>query len=177
MEEVLAFWFHEIEPAQWFMKDASLDEEMRQRFFKRYDEATKGELFHWRETIKGRLAEIILLDQFSRNFYREDPRSFAQDTLALVLAQEAIRQPDIQMLSAVERGFIYMPLMHSESVVIHEQALKLFVEPGLEKRLRYEKQHAEIIQKFGRYPHRNEVLGRQSTLEEKEYLANGNVGF
>ena len=69
MEEVLAFWFHEIEPAQWFMKDASLDEEMRQRFFKRYDEATKGELFHWRETIKGRLAEIILLDQFSRNFY------------------------------------------------------------------------------------------------------------
>lgn len=168
MQEVIRFWFEELKPEDWFKKSDALDQEMRVRFEELYWKASRGELFNWRTSAQGRLAEILLLDQIPRNIFRGKAQSFATDSLALVLAQEGLTQA--QELPVVQRGFFYMPFMHSESLAIHEEALRLFDQPGLEKRLKYEKMHAEILKQFGRYPHRNAILGRPSTKEEEEYL-------
>lgn len=169
-QDVLHFWFDEATPAQWFEKDPTFDETIRQRFGECHRQATQGELVDWRVSVRGRLAEIIVLDQFSRNLYRDDARSFAYDGMALVLTQEAMAHEDLSELTTAERAFLYMPLMHSESEKIHQIALKAFSEPGLETNLAYEKQHYDIIKRFGRYPHRNAVLGRPSTSEEIAFL-------
>ena len=174
MKEVIRFWFEELKPEDWFKKSEALDQEMRERFEELYWKASRGELFHWRATAEGRLAEILLLDQIPRNIFRGTAQAFATDSLALVLAQEGLTQA--QELPVVQRGFFYMPFMHSESLTIHEEALRLFDLPGLEKRLKYEKMHMDILQQFGRYPHRNAILGRPSTKEEEEYLK-GHSGF
>ena len=174
MKEVIRFWFEELKPEDWFKKSEALDQEMRERFEELYWKASRGELFHWRATAEGRLAEILLLDQIPRNIFRGSAQAFATDSLALVLAQEGLTQA--QELPVVQRGFFYMPFMHSESLTIHEEALRLFDQPGLEKRLKYEKMHMDILQQFGRYPHRNAILGRPSTKEEEEYLK-GHSGF
>ena len=174
MKEVIRFWFEELKPEDWFKKSEALDQEMRERFEELYWKASRGELFHWRATAEGRLAEILLLDQIPRNIFRGTAQAFATDSLALVLAQEGLTQA--QELPVVQRGFFYMPFMHSESLTIHEEALRLFDQPGLEKRLKYEKIHMDILQQFGRYPHRNAILGRPSTKEEEEYLK-GHSGF
>ena len=141
---------------------------MRVRFEELYWKDSRGELFSWRASAQGRLAEILLLDQIPRNIFRGTAQAFMTDSLALVLAQEGLTQA--QELPVVQRGFFYMPFMHSESLTIHEEALRLFDQPGLEKRLKYEKMHMDILQQFGRYPHRNAILGRPSTKEEEEYL-------
>ena len=167
-QEVLQFWFEELEPKDWFIKSESLDKEIYRRFFKIHQAAIAGELSHWRKSVQGRLAEIIVLDQFSRNLYRDDARAFLYDGMALVLAQEAL--PYSEELTVIERSFLYMPFMHSASLAIHQEAEKLFSEPGMEKRAKYEKMHRDIIEQFGRYPHRNEILGRKSTEEELEFL-------
>lgn len=174
---ILNFWFKELKPEQWFTKDKKLDNEIRNRFGDIHESASKCELFSWRTNIKGRLAEIIILDQFSRNIYRGDPRAFAQDPLALALSQEAILIPEHKNLSSEEKLFLYLPFMHSESKLIHEEAIKLFSEEGLEKELEYEILHKNIIDRFGRYPHRNEILGRESTEEEIEFLKSPNSSF
>ena len=174
MKEVIRFWFEELKPEDWFKKSEALDQEMRERFEELYWKASRGELFHWRATAEGRLAEILLLDQIPRNIFRGTAQAFMTDSLALVLAQEGLTQA--QELPVVQRGFFYMPFMHSESLTIHEEALRLFDQPGLEKRLKYEKMHMDILQQFGRYPHRNAILGRPSTKEEEEYLK-GHSGF
>ena len=174
MKEVIRFWFEELKPEDWFKKSEALDQEMRERFEELYWKASRGALFHWRATAEGRLAEILLLDQIPRNIFRGTSQAFATDSLALVLAQEGLTQA--QELPVVQRGFFYMPFMHSESLTIHEEALRLFDQPGLEKRLKYEKMHMDILQQFGRYPHRNAILGRPSTKEEEEYLK-GHSGF
>ena len=174
MKEVIRFWFEELKPEDWFKKSEALDQEMRERFEELYWKASRGELFHWRATAEGRLAEILLLDQIPRNIFRGTAQAFATDSLALVLAQEGLTQA--QEFPVVQRGFFYMPFMHSESLTIHEEALHLFDQPGLEKRLKYEKMHMDILQQFGRYPHRNAILGRPSTKEEEEYLK-GHSGF
>ena len=174
MKEVIRFWFEELKPEDWFKKSEALDQEMRERFEELYWKASRGELFRWRATAEGRLAEILLLDQIPRNIFRGTAQAFATDSLALVLAQEGLTQA--QELPVVQRGFFYMPFMHSESLTIHEEALRLFDQPGLEKRLKYEKMHMDILQQFGRYPHRNAILGRPSTKEEEEYLK-GHSGF
>ena len=175
--EVLHFWFVECEPKQWFQKNLSFDKEIEKRFLTIHTSATKCETVRWRETIEGRLAEIIVLDQFSRNIYRNDSRSFAYDGMALILTQEAIATKQVKELSADQRAFLYMPLMHSESLVIHEEALQCFSENGLEKYLDYEKKHQEIIARFGRYPHRNEIVKRASTSEEIAFLKEPNSSF
>ena len=168
MKEVIRFWFEELKPEDWFKKSEALDQEMRERFEELYWKASRGELFHWRATAEGRIAELLLLDQIPRNNFRGTAHAFMTDSLALVLAQEGLTQA--QELPVVQRGFFYMPFMHSESLTIHEEALRLFDQPGLEKRLKYEKMHMDILQEFGRYPHRNAILGRPSTKEEEEYL-------
>ncbi len=129
------------------------------------------------QNLKGALAEIIILDQFSRNMFRDTPKSFTQDPQALALAQHAIEKQFDQQLSLSECSFLYMPFMHSESILIHQQALNLFSKPGLESGLDFENQHLAIIERFGRYPHRNEILGRQSTDEEIAFVNEPNSSF
>lgn len=174
---VLEFWFEDIEPAKWWKKNAAFDERVRHRFGRLHEQASRGELFGWRSSPQGRLAEIIVLDQFSRNIWRDDARAFACDGMALVLAQEAVAMGVDQALPVERRAFLYMPYMHSESLAIHEQAMRLFDAPGLESNLKFERRHMEILQRFGRYPHRNAVLGRQSTAEEDAFLLEPGSAF
>ncbi len=169
-QNIIDFWFHEIAPRQWFTPDTGLDRLIESRFQTVHAAAGKGELYAWRDAPAGRLAEIIVLDQFSRNIYRETPRAFAFDALGLVLAQEAIRAATHFELAPQQKAFLYMPFMHSESPLIHRRALELFNEPGLEKNLAFELQHKAIIDRFGRYPHRNAILGRASSAEELAFL-------
>ena len=175
--DVINFWFNEITPKQWWKKDAQLDAVVKQRFSGLHSSAGKGELYEWRNEPLGRLAEIIVLDQFSRNIYRGTPLAFASDPLALCLSQEAIRTGDDRNLPSKKKCFCYMPFMHSESKIIHEIALKLFTDLGDASNLKYELEHKKIIDRFGRYPHRNEILGRASTPDEIEFLKQPGSGF
>jgi len=169
-ETVLHFWFDELTAAQHFAKDAALDAAITQRFGPLLEAAARGELSGWRASAPGRLAEIVVLDQFTRNIHRDTPRAFAQDGMALVLAQELVASGQDRALPPAQRAFAYMPYMHSESAAIHAQAVQLFAQPGLEGNLRFALQHQAIIERFGRYPHRNAVLGRASTAEELAFL-------
>lgn len=176
-EEILRFWFEELEPAQWWAKDEQLDRLIIARFATVHSQATRCELYRWRKNPRGRLAEIIILDQFSRNMFRDSPLSFAYDPLALALAQEAISAGVEQDLAQQERSFLYLPFMHSESLKIHEVAVGLYQNNGLQGNLDYELKHKKIIERFGRYPHRNRVLGRESTTEEIAFLQQPGSGF
>jgi uncharacterized protein (DUF924 family) len=176
-EDVLRFWFEEIGPSEWWAKDQRLDQVIRERFLEVHTRAARCELFEWRATPDGRLAEIVVLDQFSRNIFRGLAESFAHDPLALALAQEALSAGADQALSSPARDFMYMPFMHSESSLIHEIALDLFRKNGAQSTLDFEIQHRDIIRRFGRYPHRNAVLGRPSTADELEFLKSPNSGF
>ena len=173
-KEIIEFWFEEIEPKKHWVKDEVFDELIRSRFGAVHSAATKGELFTWRQDPNGRLAEIIVLDQFSRNMFRDKPESFAYDSMALVLSQEAIAAGADKEVNPDHVSFMYMPFMHSESAVVHVEALKLFESLGSTE---YELKHKAIIDKFGRYPHRNEILGRESTPEELEFLKGPNSSF
>lgn len=175
--EILKFWFEELAPKQWWVKDPVLDQLIRDRFSEVHARATRCELFAWRQVAGGRLAEIIVLDQFSRNMFRGSPFAFAYDALALALAQEAVSAGADKLLSPEERTFIYMPYMHSESLAIHEVAVELFRRNGLQGNLDYELKHKAIIERFGRYPHRNEILGRESTAAELEFLKQPGSSF
>lgn len=175
--EIMKFWFEETEPAQWWKKDENLDRKIIERFSALHRYATRCELFEWRKDARGRLAEIVVLDQFSRNMFRGSPLSFAHDALALALAQEAVSAGSDTALTPVERSFLYMPFMHSESLKIHEVAVDLFRKNGIQSNLDYELKHKAIIEQFGRYPHRNSILGRESTQEEIEFLKQPGSGF
>lgn len=167
-QEVLHFWFEELGPADRFRKSETLDKTIRERFLATHAAVIAGETADWRDTAPGRLAEVIVLDQFSRNMYRDTAAAFAADPQALTLSQEAIRQGDDQQLEGLQRVFLYMPFMHSESVRIHEQALTLFAD--FPDNLEFEIRHKAIIDRFGRYPYRNAILGRESTPEELSWL-------
>lgn len=174
---ILHFWFSELKPRQWFVADSGVDAQIRERFLMMWESACRGELAHWRVTQEGRLAEILILDQFSRNLWRNDARAWAQDVMALALAQQAIAQPEFPPRDAHRRNFMLMPLMHSESPQVHQQALRLFDFPGNARTLRVERQHQAIIERFGRYPHRNALLGRESTSAERAFLASSTLSF
>lgn len=176
-QDILSFWFEETDSKAWFSKDTEFDALIRQRFLSIHTAAATGELYAWRKTPEGRLAEVIILDQFSRNIFRDDACAFAWDTLALVLAQEAVSTGTLDALEPRRQTFLIMPYMHSESALIHEEAVKLFSRPGLEFNLDFENRHKEIIDRFGRYPHRNTILGRQSTPEEEEFLKQPGSSF
>jgi len=176
-KEILHFWFEEIDPSKWWAKDEAFDQLIRARFAEVRALATRCELFEWRVEARGRLAEIIVLDQFSRNLFRGSPLAFASDPLALALAQEAISAKAEAALNPIERSFLYLPFMHSESLAIHAVALELYRKNGIQGNLDYEIRHRQIIERFGRYPHRNAILGRQSTQEEIEFLKQPGSGF
>jgi uncharacterized protein (DUF924 family) len=176
-DDILYFWFTEAGPDAWWKKSKTFDDLVRRRFGALYDVAAKGELYGWRARAEGRLAEIIVLDQFPRNMFRDSARAFESDTMSLALSQEAVRLGVGAHWDANRRAFLYMPHMHSESVRVHEAALELFAGPGLENNLDFEKRHKAIIDRFGRYPHRNAVLGRASTPEEIEFLKQPGSSF
>jgi uncharacterized protein (DUF924 family) len=175
-EKVIQFWFSELNAAQWWKKDAELDRKIAERFGKVHTAAARSELFQWRSTAQGRLAEVIVLDQFSRNIHRHRPLAFACDPLALALAQEAVARGLDDALEPSQRNFLYMPYMHSESAVIHKEAVRVFSKAG-EQQYDFELRHKAIIDRFGRYPHRNAILGRQSTPEEIEFLKQPGSSF
>jgi uncharacterized protein (DUF924 family) len=174
---VLKFWFEELSSHQWWEKDDALDKCIKDRFKGIHQQASQCELYQWRNSAKGRLAEIIVLDQFSRNMFRDTPQSFAQDSLALVLSQQAITVGADKELNAIERSFLYMPFMHSESLLIHQQACLLYKANGIDSNYQFELKHMEIIEQFGRYPHRNTILHRPSSAEEMKFLSQPNSSF
>jgi uncharacterized protein (DUF924 family) len=177
MHEVLSFWFEEIDPRMWWVAEPAFDAMLRERFGPTLEQAARGELFPWRASPGGRLAEVIVLDQFSRNIHRNTPRAFAQDPMALALAQEAVSLGVLERLRPAERPFLLMPWMHSESPRIHVEAERLFREWAPEESYRFELRHKAIVDRFGRYPHRNAILGRESSPEEVEFLKQPGSGF
>lgn len=176
-EDILHFWFEELSPAQHFAQEDAIDAMIRVRFGATWQAAQRCELWAWRASPAGRLAEILVLDQFSRNIHRGSPLAFAQDAQALALAQELVAGRHDSALTPPQRAFAYMPYMHSESAVIHTEAMALFDQPGLENNLKFEVQHRDIIARFGRYPHRNAVLGRTSTVQELAFLQQPGSSF
>ena len=176
-EDVLHFWFTETAPPQWWKADPQFDAVIAARYGALHARAVLGEWFEWRQQPRGRLAEIIVLDQFSRNLFRGTARAFAGDAMALALAQEAVAGLHDQALAPLERSFLYMPYMHSESPVIHVHAERLFASLGMPESHRSEREHKAIVDRFGRYPHRNAALGRPSTAAELEFLAGPGARF
>lgn len=176
-KDVIRFWYEESTEKDWFAKNTEYDNKIKDRFSGLHTMAKNCELEIWRSHPLGALAEVLLLDQFSRNIFRGQPESFAYDSLALVLTQRAIETGLADQLSQNEKWFLFMPYMHSESKIIHEQAMILFADLGIQSVIDFEIAHKKIIDRFGRYPHRNEVLGRTSTAEELEFLKEENSSF
>lgn len=176
-DDILRFWFDEIAPAQWWKVDPAFDAAIAQRFGALHAAAVQGELFEWRKDADGRLAEVIVLDQFSRNIHRGTPGAFAADPMALALAQEAVAGGYDLRLAPERRVFLYMPCMHSESRRVHEEAERLFTALGIQDNLDFERRHRAIIERFGRYPHRNAILGRTSSAEELAFLQTPGSSF
>jgi uncharacterized protein (DUF924 family) len=166
-EDIIHFWFEECDSKQWFGGGPDFDELIRSRFLETHRQVVAGESAAWRTKPDGRLAEIIVLDQFSRNMFRGTPEAFLSDPIALSLAEEAVHSGDDLKLDQKKRQFLYMPYMHSESRFIHEKAIELFETLGNSE---YEQAHKAITDQFGRYPHRNVILGRVSTPEEEAFI-------
>ncbi len=175
--DFLDFWFRQIDPDQWRVKDAAFDRLLSTRFGSLLGQAAAGELYVWRQTPPGRVAEVIVLDQLSRNIHRHTPRAFAQDAMALALAQEAVAAGHLDGLDVRERIFLLMPYMHSESRLIHVQAESLFRAHTPTENHGFELRHKVVVDRFGRYPHRNALLGRASTDEELAFLKQPGSSF
>ena len=185
-QEVLDFWFGGDERrgkarAKWFAKDEAFDAELRSRFGELHARAAAGELESWRGACESMLALVLLLDQFSRNLYRGDPRAFAQDSHAVDCAREALARRDDLALLPVERQFLYMPFEHSEALADQDLAVEKMrsLEAFEQTRglTRWAERHRDVIRRFGRFPHRNAILGRESTPEEVEFLKQPGSGF
>jgi uncharacterized protein (DUF924 family) len=170
--EVLAFW-RAAGSAKWFTKDAAFDAEIAARFLGTYEAAAAGLLTAWEATPDDALALVIVLDQFPRNMFRASARAFATDPLARAVADRALARGFDQRIPESERQFFYLPFEHSENLADQERAIALFGSTGDEDLLKWAKLHADIIRRFGRFPHRNAVLGRTTTPEEQTFLDAG----
>jgi uncharacterized protein (DUF924 family) len=192
IQRIFEFWFGALDEkgspsvehsARWWRKDPAFDAAIAEEFGADIERASRGELDDWKETPRGRLALVILLDQFSRNVYRDTPRAFANDARALALAEEGIERGEDRELSVVERSFLYMPLMHAENLAVQERAVAVFrraneeLEGSFEQALEYAIRHRDIVARFGRFPHRNAILGREPTPEEVEFLKQPGSSF
>lgn len=174
VEDVLQFWFEELERSQWFQGSAELDATIASRFEERLERLASTQVSAIVEQgARATLAAVIVLDQFSRNIYRKMARAFAQDPHALAIAREAISRGLDQQLEPQQRHFLYMPFMHAEDLQAQQRAIELFGALGDENTMQYAREHHELIERFGRFPYRNEVLGRQITDEEASYLEGG----
>ena len=171
-EAVLTFW-REAGPDKWFEKDATFDEAIRTRFLATYEAAAAGELAAWEATPEGALSLTIVLDQFPRNMFRGSERAFATDPLARAVSMRALDRGDDQKIEPMLRGFLYLPLMHSEQLADQERCVALYRALGNADNLKYAEEHADIIRRFGRFPHRNAALGRATTAQEQAFLDGG----
>lgn len=169
-DDVLSFWFSEKVKPLWFKQDPEFDQEISQRFFDAYQLASAGKLDNWHQNPGSILALIILLDQFPRNMFRHNAQAFATDRQAVELTQYALAKNYEQELSTEKKVFLYMPLMHSEDFEHQTRSVELFQQLGKENNLKFAIKHQEIVARFGRFPHRNNILGRESTSAEKEFL-------
>ena len=170
--EVVTFWIGQAEKT-WFTADPAFDAKVRSRFGEHVERAKSGAFDHWAESPVGALALVILLDQMTRNMYRDSPEMFAADGKALAVAKRAIERGFDRELSKNERRWLYMPFMHSEELADQERSIELFAEADLSESIAFAVDHADIIRRFGRFPHRNAILGRLTTPEEAAFLAGG----
>jgi len=169
--DVLDFWFSERVRPLWFNSTPAFDRELTERFLTTYQAAAAGALDGWAATPEGALALVIVLDQFPLNMFRGRPESFATEAHARDVARRAIDNGFDQSLSGEQKGFLYLPFMHSEELRDQDRSVELYEKAGLEDSLRWARHHRELIRRFGRFPHRNAILGRESTPQEREYLA------
>jgi uncharacterized protein (DUF924 family) len=176
-EDVIRFWFVDHGQPDWFGGKPEFDAEIAAKFTATHAAVAAGEAYTWRKTAEGRLAEIIVLDQFSRQLFRGQAKAFATDGMALVLAQEAIAQGLDKELDTMQRTFLYLPYQHSESPSLQAQSLRLFQSIGNEQGIQFARWHVDVIQRFGRFPKRNKALGRESTPEELAYINSGEHTF
>jgi len=186
-QDVLHFWFDPSAEAYWFARNDAFDALIRERFGSTLDAATRGKLDGWAATPKGWLALLIVLDQFSRNIHRNDSRAWAADTHAQALTLAGIGRGDDQSLEPIERLFAYLPLEHAEDLALQKHCVSLFErllgqlptdeQARFEGFLDYAHQHHDVIERFGRFPHRNAVLGRADTPAERDYLDSPGSGF
>lgn len=177
--EILKFWFEDSKPVQWFQKNPDFDSEISARFESDYTLAAQGIYNGWMDDAKSSLALIILLDQFPRNMFRGSVRMYATDAMALKIAKHAVEKKYDTMMGVNQKVFLYLPFEHSENMDDQETSLRLFkptqdVDPTY---YTYAKRHYDVIKKFGRFPHRNKILERQSTKLEEEYLSKPDSGF
>jgi uncharacterized protein (DUF924 family) len=182
-DDVLAFWFDgERQRPEWFRKDAAFDATVRERFGATLEAALAGRLLDWHGSPPSALARVLVLDQFTRNAFRDTPRAFAGDALALVAATDMVARGDDRHLAPVQRSFVYLPFEHAEDRAMQHKAVSLFEQlaadaPALADLVTWARKHQEVIERFGRFPHRNAILGRTSTAEELTYLAQPSSGF
>jgi uncharacterized protein (DUF924 family) len=168
--DVVHFWFEELQPKGWFTRDEAVDATIRKRFGALHASLIEKVPASVLTTPLGALATVIVLDQFSRNLYRNSSRAFTCDPTALAIAQEAIRAGFDRQLERNQRVFLYMPFQHSEDRDVQHRSIELFTELGDANVLDYARQHRDVIERFGRFPHRNRMLGRESTPQEVEFL-------
>ena len=188
-QEVLDFWFgapgsaeHGTQRKAWFVKDAVFDRQVAERFGATIERALRGELDAWAATPEGALARIVVLDQLTRNAFRRDRRAFAGDAQALAGASALVGSRQDEMLSPLQRAFAYLPFEHAEGMAMQDEAVRLFtrlvaVAPELQSMADYAHKHRAVIERFGRFPHRNAILGRRSTAEEQDFIDTPGTGF
>ena len=168
--EIVEFWFSEPVRRHWFKATPKFDRALSECFLPTWQAAADGQLSVWEATPLGTVALVIVLDQFPLNMFRNKPESFATAAIACQIAGEAIKKDFDQRLTAVQKTFLYLPFMHSEAMADQDRAVSLFENAGLMDNLRFARHHRALIKRFGRFPHRNRILGRKSTPEEVEYL-------
>jgi uncharacterized protein (DUF924 family) len=170
-DTVLHFWFEELDPKQWFRSNPALDTKMRSRLADAVDRAADGDFDGWAATADGALALVLLLDQLPRNIHRDTARAFTQDRKAREVAKAALGRGFDEAVAPQRRTFFYLPLEHSEDLADQERSVALFTALGDELQLDYARRHRDVIARFGRFPHRNKMIGRESTEAELAFLA------
>jgi len=175
--DILNFWLVEIKPKQWFVKDAHFDAEIAERFGASVRAALAGQLENWATTADGCVALILMLDQFTRNIYRDTPKAFAGDARALALSLECQKRGYLADADGDRRHFMLMPMMHSEDIAVQDASLPLFKTHAGKNTAKYAVRHRDIIARFGRFPHRNAILGRTSTPQEIVFLTQPGSSF
>lgn len=169
-DDIIDFWYAEPTRELWFRSTPEFDEELRRRFLETWEQAARGDLDRWRHSAAGCLALVIVLDQFPLNMFRGRAESFATEALSREISRHALAQGFDRDFDAVRKAFLYMPFMHSEDLADQDLSLQLYDQPGLESNLRFARHHRDIVARFGRFPHRNAALGRDSSAAELEYL-------
>ena len=174
INEILTFWFSDEVKPKWFKSTQAFDDQLRNSYQQVWGLARAGTYDHWELEPEGALALVIILDQFPLNMFRNDARQYSTEAHARKVADRAIDQGFDETLTPEQKAFLYLPFMHSESMADQDRAVELYDRAGLEDNLRYAHHHRDVVRRFGRFPHRNKVLGRASTPEEMEYLEKAN---